>query len=200
MDPQGDGIPSCPEIPRRTTTIHSLASSAAVNIMNACADSRAVDPIATSPSSPSSGRAPTSIPAPRTQPLLLVPGQRHRPLTDARREATQDADAQDWASNTTGMNASLRCCSPGRSPSAPHHQEQVHLEDRRRPRLSSSSSTTWIIGWSTGAQYSELEAAERQYWFFWKTAQCNITDMADCIARSMDVEPLHAMNTPTTAR
>ena len=70
----------------------------------------------------------------------------------------------------------------------------------------------WIIGWSTGPQYTELEGAERQYWQFWKFAYCNDTDPSTGKAyadfdtvrvarmdtlKSMDVEPLHAMDDET---
>ena len=70
----------------------------------------------------------------------------------------------------------------------------------------------WIIGWSTGPQYTELEGAERQYWQFWKFAYCNDTDPSTGKAyadfdtvrdermaslKSAGVEPLHAMDDET---
>jgi hypothetical protein len=70
----------------------------------------------------------------------------------------------------------------------------------------------WILGWSTGPQYTELEGAERQYWHFWKFAYCNNTDPSTGKAytdfptvrdarieslKSNGIEPLHAMDHET---
>ena len=117
---------------------------------------------------------------------------------------TQDEfRAQDWASNTTGglWNASFTALLLSWAVA----MLGLIIKNKMISKIAAGLvvlvivlyTVTWIIGWSTGPQYTEMEAAERQYWFFWKTAQCNNTDMADAVIaglKSMDVEPLHAMD------
>ena len=108
-------------------------------------------------------------------------------MKDGEKLTLDDFTAQDWASPTTSTlwNASFTALLLSWAVA----MVGLIIKNKMISKIAAGLvvlvivlyTVTWIIGWSTGPQYTEMEAAERQYWFFWKTAQCNDADMADAV-------------------